>query len=61
MDGQSAIFLNPVRKCQSGPRQGFVENRRVNTSMLRRLIASPLLWLEELQVGAVTDADNHRL
>ncbi|NMB12689.1 MAG: spore germination protein, partial [Firmicutes bacterium] len=37
-----------------GPRQGFVENRRVNTSMLRRLIASPLLWLEELQVGAVT-------
>lgn len=37
-----------------GSRQGFVENRRVNTSMLRRLIVSPLLWLEELQVGAVT-------
>ncbi|NMB10891.1 MAG: spore germination protein [Firmicutes bacterium] len=37
-----------------GSRQGFVENRRVNTSMLRRQIVSPLLWLEELQVGAVT-------
>lgn len=37
-----------------GSRQGFVENRRINTSMLRRQIVSPLLWLEELQVGAVT-------
>ena len=37
-----------------GSREGFVENHRVNTSMLRRLIASPQLWLEELQIGAVT-------
>ncbi|NMB44813.1 MAG: spore germination protein [Firmicutes bacterium] len=37
-----------------GSRQGFVENRRINTSMLRRQIVSPLLWLEDLQVGAVT-------
>lgn len=37
-----------------GPRQGFVENSRVNTSMLRRMIVSPLLWVEEMQVGAIT-------
>ncbi|NLK07485.1 MAG: spore germination protein [Firmicutes bacterium] len=37
-----------------GPKQGFVENPRVNTSMLRRIIGAPELWFEELEIGGVT-------
>ena len=37
-----------------GSREGFVENYRINTSMLRRIITSPQLWMEEFQIGAVT-------
>jgi len=38
-----------------GPQHAFVENRRVNTTLLRRTIASPLLWFEDFKVGAVTN------
>ncbi len=38
-----------------GPQHAFVENRRINTSLLRRIIASPLLWFEDFTVGAVTN------
>ncbi len=37
-----------------GSRESFVENYRINTSMLRRIIASPQLWMEEMHIGAVT-------
>ena len=38
-----------------GPQNAFIENRRVNTTLLRRIIASPLLWFEDFKVGAVTN------
>lgn len=37
-----------------GAREGFVENLRVNTSLIRRRIRSPNLWIENLQVGKLT-------
>ncbi|MBB3111740.1 spore germination protein KA [Paenibacillus phyllosphaerae] len=37
-----------------GPREGFTETLRVNTSMLRRIIKSPRLKLETLQLGEYT-------
>lgn len=40
-----------------GPREGFIENLRVNTSLLRRMIADPHLWIEEIEVGEVTKTD----
>lgn len=37
-----------------GPREGFTESLRVNTILLRRKIRSPKLWLEQMQVGEIT-------
>ena len=37
-----------------GPKEGFVESIRVNTSMLRRRIADPRLRIEERRLGRVT-------
>jgi len=37
-----------------GPREGFVEILRTNTSMIRRRVKNPDLWLETLQLGQVT-------
>ncbi len=37
-----------------GPREGFVENIRTNTSLIRRRIRSPNLWMENLHVGSLT-------
>lgn len=51
---ERAISEPETESALRGPRLGFVENYRVNTSMLRRLIASPQLWLEEMEIGAVT-------
>ncbi|RJX25625.1 MAG: spore germination protein [Dethiobacter sp.] len=36
------------------PREGFVESVRVNTSLIRRRIRSPNLWIENLYVGSLT-------
>ena len=36
------------------PREGFVENIRTNTSMLRRRIHSPNLWIERFAIGDLT-------
>ncbi len=40
-----------------GPREGFTESIRTNTSLLRRKIKSPNLWLEEMKIGRVTKTD----
>ncbi len=40
-----------------GPREGFTESIRTNTALLRRKIKSPYLWLEETQIGRVTQTD----
>lgn len=37
-----------------GPREGFTENLRTNTSLIRRRIRNPKLKIETLRIGAVT-------
>lgn len=37
-----------------GPMEGFTENLRTNTALLRRKIKDSQLWLETLQIGKVT-------
>ncbi|WP_224726766.1 spore germination protein [Paenibacillus vietnamensis] len=37
-----------------GPREGFTESIRVNTSMIRRKIRSPKLWLEQWTIGEIS-------
>lgn len=40
-----------------GPREGFSENIRINTSLLRRKIKSPNLVMEAIKVGKITKTD----
>ena len=37
-----------------GPRDGFTENIRTNTSLIRRRIKDPNLWLENGVIGTVS-------
>lgn len=37
-----------------GPMEGFTENLRTNTALLRRKIKDSQLWLETMQIGRVT-------
>ena len=37
-----------------GSKEGFVEALRTNTSLLRRRIMSPQLWIEEVTIGRIT-------
>jgi spore germination protein KA len=38
-----------------GPREGFVETLRVNTSLLRRKIRHPLLKMKQMNIGQLTE------
>ncbi|MFP7233345.1 spore germination protein [Bacillus subtilis] len=40
-----------------GPRQGFTESLQTNTSMIRRYIKNPNLWVEKMKIGSVTNTD----
>nr|WP_245375972.1 spore germination protein [Paenibacillus eucommiae] len=40
-----------------GPREAFSETLRTNTSLIRRKIKSPNLWMETKQIGRVTQTD----
>lgn len=40
-----------------GPREGFVENLRTNTSLIRRRIRVPHLWIENTVIGHLTQTD----
>ncbi|MED0701955.1 MULTISPECIES: spore germination protein [Aeribacillus] len=40
-----------------GPREGFTENLRVNTSLIRRKIKDHRLWIESKKVGKVTKTE----
>lgn len=40
-----------------GPRDGFVENLRSNTALVRRRIRDPLLRIEEMQIGTKSKTD----
>jgi len=51
--------LRPVTEPESetsirAPREGFVENIRVNTSLIRRRIRTPNLWIESTVVGSLS-------
>ncbi len=37
-----------------GPKEGFTENIRVNTALIRRIIKDPNLWMETVKVGTRT-------
>ncbi|XJZ28854.1 spore germination protein [Bacillota bacterium Lsc_1132] len=40
-----------------GPKDAFTESLRTNTSLIRRRIKSPNLWLETMKIGTVTQTD----
>jgi spore germination protein KA len=40
-----------------GPRDGFTENIRTNTALVRRRIKDPNLWMESIQVGRISKTD----
>lgn len=40
-----------------GPRQGFTENVRTGTSLIRRIVKTPQLKMEEFKVGSLTKTD----
>ncbi|MHA6483383.1 spore germination protein [Paenibacillus sp. strain BS8-2] len=40
-----------------GPRQGFTENFRTNTSMIRRIVKTPALKMEACKIGRLTKTD----
>jgi spore germination protein KA len=40
-----------------GPREGFTEALRTNTSMIRRKLCTPRLKMEAMKIGAVTGTD----
>ncbi|MGG1691607.1 spore germination protein [Heyndrickxia ginsengihumi] len=40
-----------------GPRDGFTESLRTNTTLIRRRIKSPNLWVESMKIGTVTQTD----
>jgi len=67
VDGSSEAFVCDVRGFEKrgveepqsevvirGSREGFSETLRVNTSLLRRRIRDPRLWIEEFTVGRVS-------
>ena len=37
-----------------GPKEGFTENLRTNTTLIRRRIKSPDLWIDSIQLGRLT-------
>ncbi|WP_199883971.1 spore germination protein [Anaerosinus massiliensis] len=52
-----AVSVPETELVVRGPREGFTETLRVNTSMLRRKIKSPNLVLESLTLGKQTHTD----
>ncbi|MDF2606130.1 MAG: spore germination protein, partial [Bacillales bacterium] len=40
-----------------GPRDGFVENLRTNTALLRRRVRDPLFRIDSVQIGKKTKTD----
>lgn len=52
-----AISEPSVQTTIRGPKEGFTELLRINTSLIRRKIKDPNLWLETKQIGKVTKTD----
>ena len=40
-----------------GPKEGFTENLRTNTALIRRKIKTPRLWLESKKIGELTKTE----
>lgn len=40
-----------------GIREGFIENLRTNTALIRRRIRSPNLWIEGMEIGSVSKTE----
>lgn len=51
---QRAISEANTQVVVRGPKEGFTESIQVNTSLIRRRIKSPNLWMESFQIGEVT-------
>lgn len=52
-----AITEPDAEKSLRGPREGFVESLRINTSLIRRRIRIPQLWMESLTLGELTKTE----
>lgn len=52
-----AVEEPPSQKVIRGPREGFTESIRINTSLIRRKIRSPRLWIQQITIGEVTQTD----
>ncbi|MFC4183465.1 spore germination protein [Saccharococcus thermophilus] len=52
-----AIEEPQTQQAIRGPRDGFTESLRVNTTLIRRRIKNPNLWLETMRIGEVTKTD----
>lgn len=70
IDGTAQAIITSVRQMESrsvdepqteplvrGPRDGFVESLRTNTSLIRRRIKTPRLKMEVLKIGTLTQTD----
>src|SRR5690554_5285661 len=54
---QRSVAEPEVESIIRGPREGFVENIRTNTSLLRRRIRTPQFKLESYRLGRFTRTD----
>jgi len=52
-----AVEQPTAERVVRGPQEGFTESIRTNTSLVRRKIKSPNLWLETKQIGTATQTD----
>lgn len=56
--GERRAITQPTsEQAVRGPQEGFTESIRTNTSLVRRKIKSPELWLETKQIGTATQTD----
>ncbi|MGG5254321.1 spore germination protein [Neobacillus sp. SM06] len=56
--GEKRAITEPTTQLTiRGPKDAFTESFRTNTSLIRRRIKSPNLWLETMKIGTVTQTD----
>lgn len=69
-DGEATALMVDIRNLETrdiqestteatlrGPKESFTENLRINTTMLRRILATPKLKTELMQIGKLTRTD----
>ncbi|MEK8127195.1 spore germination protein [Paenibacillus filicis] len=55
--GSRSVEESPSEPVIRGPREGFTENLRTNTSMIRRRLQSSKLKIEALKIGEISNTD----